>query len=287
MRYIKQFILLSVIISVFACQELIDLDLTQSAPKVVIEGQITDQSGPHKIKVSRTTNYYDTAGIPPVSDAVVQLLDDSENLIEQFNYYPEDSSFRSSENWAGEVGQTYILSVEADGDIYQAKGKILENATLDSLYFLSSETLEALGQNVLGDDGYYLFANGVIRGDGIQYYRLQVKVNDTLKNTRGDIANSVLSSELFGREFVGLPIPGTFQASDTIDLSLASLSEDTYRYYIEFINLLFNDGGVFSPPPVNPTTNIVNITTPNKFALGFVQFSSVLNEQVIIPEEEE
>jgi hypothetical protein len=153
------------------------------------------------------------------------------------------------------------------------------------LYFLSSETLEALGQNVLGDDGYYLFANGVIRGDGIQYYRLQVKVNDTLKNTRGDIANSVLSSELFGREFVGLPIPGTFQASDTIDLSLASLSEETYRYYIEFINLLFNDGGVFSPPPVNPTTNIVNITTPNKFALGFVQFSSVLTEQVIIPEE--
>ncbi len=286
MKYLKPTILFSIIITLFACQELIDLDLDQSEPRVVIEGKITNQPGPHKIKVSRTINYYDTAAIPPLSNAIVSLLDESQNLIEQFTYFAEDSTFRSSENWAGEAGQTYIVNVEADGDTYQAKGKILENATLDSLYYLSSETLKALGQNVLGDEGYYLFANGAINGEGIQYYRLQIILNDTLQNSRGDIANSVLSSELFGREFVGLPIPGTFQAKDTIQLSLSSLNEDIYQYYIEFINLMFNDGGVFSPPPVNPTNNIVNQTTPDKFALGFIQFSAELRETIIISEED-
>lgn len=287
MKFTKQLILFSIIISIFACQELVELDLTQSEPKVVIEGKITDQPGPHKIRVSRTTNYYDTATIPPLTDAVVTLLDESENVIEQFTYFSEDSSFRSSENFTGEVGKSYIVSVEADGDTYQAQGEILENATLDSLYYLSSETLKALGQNVLGEEGFYLFANGVIVGEGVQFYRLQIMKNDTLLNSRGDIANSVLSSELFGREFIGLPIPGTFQESDTIELSLSSLNENVYQYYIEFINLMFNDGGVFSPPPVNPKTNIVNLTTPDKFALGFIQFSSVLSEKIVIKEEEE
>ncbi len=287
MKFIKIFVLFSIIISLFACQELIDLDLAQSDPRVVIEGKITNQPGPHKIKVSRTINYYDTASTPPLSNASVQLMDESRNLIEQFTYFAEDSTFRSSESWAAEIGETYILNIEADGDMYEAKGQIPENATLDSLYYLSSETLEALGQNVLGDDGYYLFANGAINGEGIQYYRLQIKLNDTLKNSRGDIANSILSSELFGQEFIGLPIPGTFQAKDTIELSLSSINEDIYQYYLEFINLMFNDGGVFSPPPVNPTTNIVNLTTPDKFALGFIQFSAELRETIIIPEEEE
>ena len=73
---------------------------------------------------------------------------------------------------------------------------------------------------------------------------------------------------------------------DTVSLRLFSLDEAVYDYYTEFINLLFNDGGVFSPPPVNATSNISNITTPENFPLGYIQFSSVLEQEVIIKDDE-
>ncbi len=281
MKFIKHFVIFAVIIiSSLACQELIDLDLEQNEPKVVIEGLFTDRSGPHKIKVSRTINYYDTGKIPPLN-ADVKLLDSAENLIEQFFYNPEDSTYQSSESLKGKIGKSYILSVETSDDKYLAKGRILPNATLDSIYYLSEEFLEQIGQPVFGE-GYFLFANGRIKSGDHQFFRLQLTVNDTLKDSRGDISNSILSSEFFGSEFVGLPIPGSYEKNDTVKMELYSLNEDVYQYYIEFINLLFNDGGVFSPPPVNPSNNIENVTNPANFALGFVQFSSVIEENIII-----
>lgn len=271
--------------SSFACQELIDLDLAQSEPKVVIEGVFTDAEGPHRIKISKTINYYDTGKTPPVTDAVVQLLDSAENLLSTFVYKAEDSVYMSPESLKGEVGKIYIVKIEAEGDIYQSSGTILRNATLDSLYYLSEEQLEQTGQPVFGE-GYFLFANGNLNRSGVQYFKLQLEVNDTLKNSRSDLANSILSSEFFGNEFRGLPIPGSFEKDDTVSLKLFSLNEPVYDYYIEFINLLFNDGGVFSPPPVNATSNVSNLTTPEKFPLGYIQFSSVLQQQIIITDED-
>ncbi|GAA5025808.1 hypothetical protein GCM10011506_10750 [Marivirga lumbricoides] len=268
-----------------ACQELIELDLAQSESRVVVEGIFTDADGPHRIKISKTINYYDTGKTPPVTDAAVQLLDSAENLLSTFTYNAEDSTYLSPEGLKGEVSKTYIVQIEVDGDIYRAKGTILRNATLDSLYYLSEKQLEMLGQPVFGE-GYFLFANGNLNRPGVQYFKLQLKVNDTLKNSRSDLANSILSSEFFGSEFRGLPIPGSYKKDDTVSLRLFSLDEAVYDYYTEFINLLFNDGGVFSPPPVNATSNISNITTPENFPLGYIQFSSVLEQEVIIKDDE-
>lgn len=63
------------------------------------------------------------------------------------------------------------------------------------------------------------------------------------------------------------------------------MNEDVYQYYVEFINLLFNDGGVFSPPPVNPDSNIKNITNPENKPLGFIQFSSLQRKRLVIEKE--
>jgi hypothetical protein len=129
-----------------------------------------------------------------------------------------------------------------------------------------------------------MFVNGRLNNQGTEYFKLDVTVNDTLRNSRGDFSNSVLSSEFFGKEFVALPVPGIFDAEDSVGLELYTLNEDMYQYYVEFINLLFNDGGVFSPPPVNPTSNIRNLTNPENKPLGYVQFSSVQRRSVVIKE---
>ena len=61
-----------------------------------------------------------------------------------------------------------------------------------------------------------------------------------------------------------------------------SLTEDVYSYYYQFITLLFNDGGMFSPPPENPQSNVVNLTTPLDAPLGFFQVSMLKSSTVIV-----
>ncbi|WKK79070.2 DUF4249 family protein [Marivirga arenosa] len=275
-------LLITVLLS-WSCQEIIDVDLTQSEKRLVIEGKLLDEASFQRIKISETLNFYDTGNLEPFKDAEVSLLDSKNNLIVNFVYNNEDSSYITSTQVALSMGEEYKLQIEAKGELLEATGVILQNATLDSLYYLSNEELQAIGQPSFGE-GYFMFVNGKLNNEGIEYFKLDVTVNDTLQNSRGDFSNSVLSSEFFGKEFVALPVPGSFEPEDSVGLELYTLNEDMYQYYVEFINLLFNDGGVFSPPPVNPTTNIKNLTNPENLPLGFIQFSSVQRRGIVIKE---
>jgi len=277
-------LLLTVLIS-WGCQEIIDVDLTQSEPKLVIEGRLVNERSFQKIKISESINFYDTAGLSPFKDAEVSLLDGNSNVIAQFTYQSEDSAYITNNPLSLTVGENYVLQIEAKGELLEAQGTVLENATLDSLYYLSDKELESIGQPSFGE-GYFMFVNGSLNNEGIEYFKLDVTVNDTLRNSRGDFSNSVLTSEFFGRDFQALPVPGSFEEEDSVGLELYTLNEDVYQYYVEFINLLFNDGGVFSPPPVNPTTNIKNLTNPENEPLGFIQFSSVQRKSIVIEKRE-
>lgn len=265
----------------WSCQEIIDLDLGQSETQLVIEGKIVDLNTIQKIRVSKSLNYYDTGRMEPVSSADISLLDGNNNLLSDFAYNPQDSLYQTTDSLSLEIGSEYKVQILVNEELFEAKGRILENPTLDSIYYLSDQQMEDLGLPVFGE-GYFMFVNGRLNNKGIEYFKLDITVNDTLRNSRGALSNSVLTSEFFGKEFQALPVPGTFDEEDTVDLELYTLNEDVYQYYFEFINLLFNDGGVFSPPPVNPTSNIKNLTNSENEPLGFIQFSSVQRRRLVI-----
>lgn len=277
----KIFSLVAAIILSWSCQDIIDLDLNQAETKIVVEGKITDDDDIRWVKLSKSLNYYDTGKLPPIKNAIVTLLDGNHNELEELVYSEQDSAYLSFQNATVEIGNAYKIQIEVENEILEASGNIYQNATLDSIYYLSAEQLKELGQPVFGED-YFMFVNGALNNEGIEYFRLEVTVNDTLRDGRGDISNSILTSEFFGKQFVGLPVPGSFEAGDVVMLELYTLNEEVYQYYIEFINLLFNDGGVFSPPPVNPKTNIVNLTNPENTPLGFLQFGSVIKYDLTI-----
>jgi hypothetical protein len=93
----------------------------------------------------------------------------------------------------------------------------------------------------------------------------------------------LLASNEFVQENIrGLEFPYSFVLGDKIRIEMYSISKEIYDYFNEFINLLYNDGGVFSPPPVNPTSNIVNLTEPDNPPLGYFQVSTYVYADVLI-----
>ena len=75
----------TILFSLFSCEDVVDIDLTTAAPRLVIDASIKWQKGTlgnvQTIKLTTTTGFYSTT-IPTVSGATVLLLMEMEfNMI--------------------------------------------------------------------------------------------------------------------------------------------------------------------------------------------------------------
>ncbi len=273
MKRIFPFIVIAAIC--FACQEEAKLKLENANPQVVIEGIITDNAGPYVVKVSETLNYFDEADENGVSGAQVVISDN-----EGFSEVLEEtiSGNYQTVNLQGKVGNAYTLSVNYNGNEYQSTATIMEPPIFDSL------TYRFVEETPLKDEGYYLYFYGKTPKPEINYYRWLVYKNGTLFNT--DPEDFLLASDEFVTEQLSdLEFPFAFQPDDTVRLEMYGLERPMFDYYNELLNILFNDGGLFSPPPVNPVSNIRNVTNPENPPLGYFQVSSMVWEEVVIEDQ--
>ena len=64
--------LLVTLIFITGCTEVIDIDLNETDPALVVEGLITDRPGPYTVKLALTTSYFESE-TPPTVDAFVTI----------------------------------------------------------------------------------------------------------------------------------------------------------------------------------------------------------------------
>ncbi|MCX2745064.1 DUF4249 domain-containing protein [Mangrovivirga sp. M17] len=273
----RSFLYIAVIFGLLiaSCQEEVRLDLTDGDPQIVIEARITTDPGPHLIKLGLTTSYYEESGNDTVRNATVRLIEKTDGEVTLNEMYP--GYFYTPEGFQAEVGEEYTLEVEYNGQMYSATGEVLTFPILDSVVVRYQE------ERVFREAGYYCYFYGKTPKGQVNYYRWMVYENDTLFNDRGDY---LLADDEFVQEDISnLELPYPFEIGDTVRIEQYALNEPTYTYFLGLVNLLFNDGGIFSPAPVNPTTNIKNVTNEGNPPLGYFQVSSVITETLVIKEE--
>jgi hypothetical protein len=129
-------------------------------------------------------------------------------------------------------------------------------------------------------EGYFIKVYGKIPFLDNNQYRIRVIENDTLKNKREDY---LLFDDTFGLQVFekGLELGYAFQKNDRVRMELYRLNKDAFVYLNQLVNLLFNDGGLFSPPPQNPTSNI-RVVSGKGEVLGYFVVSPVLTRTVTI-----
>ncbi len=260
------------------CRELVELDLPEHPPQLVVEAELTNTSGPHTVRLSLTQDYFSEEELPPVRDAEVSISDNEGNV---YNLYQAEPGLYVVQELKGKTGLTYTLRIDWNNNVYESSGMLLEEAVIDSLNYSYFE------RNPVFEEGYYLFFFGTFPPGRDNYFRIKVYKNDSLYNNRSDIL--VQSDELLPNQdrVESLRLSYPFKANDTVRLEMYTLNQDMYQYYLEFITLLYNDGGLFSPPPQNPNSNIRNITNPDNPPLGYFQVASYTWDVIVIKEEEE
>jgi hypothetical protein len=263
-------------IVLFSCQEEVFLPLNENESGTpVIEAMWTDQGIYNEVKISLSNNYYDSLDYRVVSDAEVFIKVERTGRIIPFRYLDGSKSYRpTNPSERARVGERYQLNVNMRGSTYQSSGIMLEAPTVDSVTWKFEE------KRLFRDEGYYIKVYGKIPFTENNNYRIRVIENDTLKNQRDDY---LLFDDTFGLRFFeeGLELGYTFQEKDQVRLELYRLNKDAYDYLNQLVNLLFNDGGLFSPPPQNPESNIKVVSGKSK-VLGYFVVSPVLSRSVII-----
>lgn len=259
----------------FSCQEEVILDLQTLEPTPVIEAVWTNTPNFNQVFVSFSKDFYSDEPNESVTNAQVFVRNIGTGRIATFRYNEQVDRYVPTQNQIGQIGQTYELNVIIDGKAYISTGTLLPPPSLDSI------TYEFKDQRVFREEGYYLTLYGDIPFTQDNNYRIRIIRNDTLLNRRTDY---LLFDDTFGTQILnrGFELGGfPFREGDRVRLELFRLNRDAYNYLNQLVGLLFNDGGLFSPPPQNPVSNIRPVNGEGN-VLGYFMVSPYLGATVNI-----
>ncbi|ERM81616.1 hypothetical protein P872_19875 [Rhodonellum psychrophilum GCM71 = DSM 17998] len=262
----------------FSCQEEVFLDLQKKESIPIIEGIWTNVGGLNQVKISLSKDYYSEGPGEVVDNAEVYVVNSGNGFRYNFRFSEDVSRYIPVNNLGGRIEEKYELHVLMGENHYISSGTLLAPPKLDSITYAFKE------ERIFRDEGYYLTLYGDIPFTTDNNYRVRLVRNDTLLNRRSDY---LLFDDTFGTSILnrGFELSGfRFKENDKVRIELYRLNQDAFDYLNQLVNLLFNDGGLFSPPPENPKTNI-RILEGGGEVLGYFLVSPVLTETVVIQPE--
>ncbi|MEL6969396.1 MAG: DUF4249 domain-containing protein [Bacteroidota bacterium] len=227
----------------FACEQVIDVDLNESDPQVVIEARLEAGQHDFAVLISETTSYFSNEPAVYRNDAQVRLLDNSGAVIE----IPLDNNGRYATSVNALSGQTYTLEVELDGNRYLASAEVPQQVDLIEL---ESEFQEAFGPF---DEGYRVFLRFADDPSRRNYYR-QIHAIDGEYELAGEDLQ-VTDDNLFdGSERARVPIfQRIFDPGANLTVVLQHIDKNSFDYLNSLADVIGEDGGTAAPG--NPTTN--------------------------------
>lgn len=279
---IRKLAYLLIVSTVFAaCEKIVEVDLPSEDPRLVIEGQITDQRVPWQVRLTLSQPYFDQDEAEAISNAVVRITgtDGSDVLLT----HTDTGMFVSADTQQCVVGESYTLSVDYQGENYIASETMKNAFELDTLagFFLPPDVS-------FFPSGIYVFVQGQTDPTQDNYYIFRTYKNDSF--TSEDLDNdefgsvSLLNStfdvnDIVGevsRGFLPRPILTDVEEGDKVMVEQFAVTLDYFQYILDLNAQQSRSGTPFDPPPANPNNNISN------GALGYFSVANKKEDSIII-----
>jgi hypothetical protein len=243
-----------------ACEDVIDVDLSESEPKLVIEASINlleDGTSVASVILTRTAPFFDQV-IPPVTDASVKITDES-GIVYPF-LYSENGIYQG--NLIPQPQITYSLEVIDNGEIYTASAQLV-----------SVPTLEFVEQN---DEGGFSGEEIELKvyftdpGDEANYYFFEGL------SARGDVRDTFNDEFFNGNLIFGFYYVEDLNQGDDVVFNLYGVDTQFYNFmYVLLQQSTDQSGGPFETQPATVRGNIINETRPDNFPLGYFRISEM------------
>jgi len=249
------------------CQKVINVDLNEAAPRIVIEGVINDRRGPYTVTISKSGSFFNQPLLPPVSGALT-IITDSSGTIDTLKEVNPGVYLTSKTR--GIPGRTYTLKVISERQEYSGTSTMFSHVNIDSLNLVKEESQHFIfGGNNQNDT--HLEIHCFFRDpDEKNFYRMRVFRNDSINTENYRLFDDQYTN---GEEIELRAARATL--GDRFRIELLSLDKQTYEYYRTLEDLLFSNP-VFGSTPANPENNLSN------GALGYFGAYAVSSRTLII-----
>lgn len=247
-----------------SCEKVIDVNLKNATPQIVIEGIVTNEAGPYQVRISQTVEFSAGNSFPPVSGAVVSITDSSTGFTESLTEASPGTYITQS--LQGFSGHTYQLYVSALGKEYNASSTMPRPVELDSVTFLSNSNF---GDNIIdavpnfldppGLGNYYKFTEYINGKQLKKTFAFEDRLSDGKYHTRQLFTDSAY-----------------IKAGDRVLVEMNCIDKNIYSYF-NTLEQITDNNNFQSATPSNPNTNI------NNNALGYFSAQTVSRKEAVVP----
>lgn len=255
-------IIIPVLFLLISCEKVIDIKVRESDRHLVIQANYTTIDETVLVSVTRTSGYFSSETQEKINSATITLKT-PDGAVE--NIPSIGAGKYSLSGLAGIVGN-YTMSVLIDGVKYSS------SCLLNTPVQISPITTELIEENEgdpIGGDpeqGIVAFLNYIDPVNESNFYKVQVKINDTLERA------FVLDDKYSNGFTISEPSTQFLKIGDKVNIQLNSISESVYSYFRQLESLIEGE----SSAPANPTYQWTNK------ALGYFSASSSSSQEITV-----
>ncbi len=250
-------VLLSLIFT--SCEEVIDVDLEESEPRLVIEASILwfkESDGTEQvIRITRTTPFYEEE-LDPVEDAIVKITSEDGEV---FEFIHQGNGEYFNLDFVSELNHEYYLEIVYEEEIYTASEILLPVTSID--YVEQTESGGFSGEDI-EIKAYYTDP-----AETEDYYLFKFRNEDvSLEFYEDEFTN--------GNQIFGYYSDEDIEADDLVEIEIQGISQAYFEYlFILRSQVGSNDGGPFETMPATVKGNIINKTNPDNYPFGYFRLS--------------
>jgi hypothetical protein len=236
--------LLLIVITFSGCTKIIDVNLNDADPQLVIEANVLNTPGPYYVQISKTVNFSANNQFPPITGARVIIQDITGGVKDTLTEL--QAGLYITQRLTGVAGRTYQMDVTTGGKNYTAVSKMPAAAELDSVSF---EKISRPGSKT----DWYAVINYRDPGGINNYYLFTLFVNGRRIN------NTFVYDDRFsdGR-YVSRTLrtdSAYINPGDSVRVVMQHMGKEGFEYYSSFSQVTGN-GALQTISPANPNSNL-------------------------------
>jgi len=269
MKLANTFLILMLVV-LSSCEEIIDVDLQDEAPRLVIEASIDWEKGTtgndQLIKLNMSTPFFETASITAVEGALVSVTNDSTDDVFVFADTGE-GNYTTSE-FIPILNDTYTLEVIHDGETYAASEALVSVAPINEI----RQSIEGGFNDEIIDLNLYF--DDPVNEENFYFSKL-LREGDTFTEL-----NTLSDRFIDGNEvFIIFEKDGysdndsEFLPGDVVKIELLGVSEQFYGFMEILIEQYYGGGDPFSSTAAEIKGNCINLTNEANYAYGYFRLS--------------
>ena len=257
--------ILAMSVFTFSCEDVIDLEVPTSEPKLVIEASINWFKGTtgneQAIKLTLSAPYFDSE-VPPANGAQIVITDTNNNVFQ----FIEDGNTGIYKNntFIPIINSDYALTITYQGEVFTASETLKSVSEIEYIEqnneggFSGEETeIKAYFTDPADEENYYFFE-----------FISDIVVVPSLEVYKDEFVN--------GNSIFGFYTEEGLSTGDELIIRNYGISDRFYEFMFILLQQNSEDGGgPFETQPATVRGNCINQTNPDNFPLGYFRLSEV------------